>query len=32
MKITAKLTEELLGFNATGFENVRFTFRLRKAD
>jgi hypothetical protein len=27
-----EVKEELLGFNATGFENVRFTFRIRKAD
>lgn len=30
--VIGEVEEEMLGFNATGFENVRFTFKIRKAD
>lgn len=30
--VVGEVKEELLGYNATGFENFRFTFKIRKAD
>jgi hypothetical protein len=30
--VVGEVYEEVLGFNSTGFENFRFTFKIRKAD